>query len=80
MTNVNRSVAPERILADIRGMIPDSRQSTCDKGQFQVNRYQFRVDGRSLNEFRAKIAREWILFIPRPFLPILVDIDHRNIV
>src|ERR1700704_5811300 len=60
MTNVNRLIAPERILANIRRMIFNPRQGTRDKRKFQVNRHKFRVYSRSLNEFCTQIARRCI--------------------
>ena len=50
MTNVGGLVAPERILRDIRRMIPDPLKGASNEDKVHVTWHEVRVQGGSLNE------------------------------
>ena len=51
MTNVGGLVTPERILSDIRRMIPDPLKGASNEDKVDVTWHELRVQGGSLNEF-----------------------------
>jgi hypothetical protein len=51
MTNVGGLVTPERILSDIRGMIPDPLKGASNEDKVDVTWHELRIQGGSLNEF-----------------------------
>jgi hypothetical protein len=47
MADIRCLIAPERILSDVCGVIPDSFQGATHKNQVQVTLHEFRVRSRS---------------------------------
>ena len=57
MPNVGSLITPERILRDVRSMIPDPLKSASNEDQVQVAWHKFRVHGGPRNELFANVPR-----------------------
>ena len=57
MTNVYGFIAPERILGDIRGMVPDPLKGVSNEDQFQATRHKLGSHGGALDKLFTEIAR-----------------------
>ena len=63
MPNVCRLIAPERILGNIGGMVPDSLEGATDKDEIQITGYVFRISGGSGHELFTDIGRQKVQFL-----------------
>ncbi len=57
MTNVYGFIAPERILGDVCGMVPNPLKGASNEDQVQVTRHKLGILGRALDKLFTQIVR-----------------------